>query len=183
MKIGSTEGMLEARKNTAHREKPLPGPDRHVVGRQAQNTRYARISCPLNESALGNLLADALRGTGADRAAINAGTLTAGIGKEITESDLATSMLYGLNNHVVTVRCKGANLISILSTNNLTDAVREDQSSVFGGMVIPSASPIPLPTDRWRICRMGDRWKSAMSACCGERVDPDAWHTGGDHGL
>ena len=91
-----------------------------------------RIFSRSNESALGNLLADALRQyTGADLAAINAGTLTAELEEgEITESDLATSMLYGLNNHVVTVPLQGANLISILSTNNLTDAVRADQSSV-----------------------------------------------------
>ena len=60
---------------------------------------------------------DALRQyTGADLAAINAGTLTAELEEgEITESDLATSMLYGLNNHVVTeCAASGANLISIL---------------------------------------------------------------------
>ena len=124
MKIGGTEGMLEALEEYRTTGKNRYRVPDHVVGKTDKTYNYVRIFSRSNESALGNLLADALRQyTGADLAAINAGTLTAELEEgEITESDLATSMLYGLNNHVVTVRCKGANLISILSTNNLTDA-------------------------------------------------------------
>lgn len=167
MKIGGTEGMLEALeeyRTTGKNRYQVPD---HVVGKTDKTYNYVRIFSRSNESALGNLLADALRQyTGADLAAINAGTLTAELEEgEITESDLATSMLYGLNNHVVTVRCKGANLISILSTNNLTDAVRADQSSVFGGMVIPSGFTYTITYEPLEDNAYGERRKSAMSAC------------------
>lgn len=152
----------------------------HVVGKTDKTYNYVRIFSRSNESALGNLLADALRQyTGADLAAINAGTLTAELEEgEITESDLATSMLYGLNNHVVTVRCKGANLISILSTNNLTDAVRADQSSVFGGMVIPSGFTYTITYEPLEDNAYGGQAEiSDVRLSNGETVDPDAWYT------
>ncbi|MCD7990791.1 MAG: 5'-nucleotidase C-terminal domain-containing protein [Clostridia bacterium] len=97
---------------------------------------------------------------------------------KITESDLATSMLYGLNNHLVTVRCKGANLISILSTNNLADAVRADQSGVFGGMVIPSGFTYTITYEPVEGNAYGG--KVEISDVClsnGEPVDPEAWYT------
>ena len=180
MKIGGTEGMLEALeeyRTTGKNRYQVPD---HVVGKTDKTYNYVRIFSRSNESALGNLLADALRQyTGADLAAINAGTLTAELEEgEITESDLATSMLYGLNNHVVTVRCKGANLISILSTNNLTDAVRADQSSVFGGMVIPSGFTYTITYEPLMDNAYGG--KAEISDVClsnGEPVDPDAWYT------
>ena len=180
MKIGGTEGMLEALeeyRTTGKNRYQVPD---HVVGKTDKTYNYVRIFSRSNESALGNLLADALRQyTGADLAAINAGTLTAELEEgEITESDLATSMLYGLNNHVVTVRCKGANLISILSTNNLTDAVRADQSSVFGGMVIPSGFTYTITYEPLEDNAYGGKAEiSDVRLSNGEPVDPDAWYT------
>ena len=180
MKIGGTEGMLEALeeyRTTGKNRYQVPD---HVVGKTDKTYNYVRIFSRSNESALGNLLADALRQyTGADLAAINAGTLTAELEEgEITESDLATSMLYGLNNHVVTVRCKGANLISILSTNNLTDAVRADQSSVFGGMVIPSGFTYTITYEPLEDNAYGGQAEiSDVRLSNGETIDPDAWYT------
>jgi hypothetical protein len=180
MKIGGTEGMLEALeeyRTTGKNRYQVPD---HVVGKTDKTYNYVRIFSRSNESALGNLLADALRQyTGADLAAINAGTLTAELEEgEITESDLATSMLYGLNNHVVTVRCKGANLISILSTNNLTDAARADQSSVFGGMVIPSGFTYTITYEPLEDNAYGGKAEiSDVRLSNGEPVDPDAWYT------
>lgn len=180
MKIGGTEGMLEALeeyRTTGKNRYQVPD---HVVGKTDKTYNYVRIFSRSNESALGNLLADALRRyTGADLAAINAGTLTAELEEgEITESDLATSMLYGLNNHVVTVRCKGANLISILSTNNLTDAVRADQSSVFGGMVIPSGFTYTITYEPLEDNAYGGQAEiSDVRLSNGETIDPDAWYT------
>lgn len=180
MEIGGTEGMLDALEEYRTTGKNrYQVPDR-VVGKTDKTYNYVRIFSRSNESALGNLLADALRQyTGADLAAINAGTLTAELEEgEITESDLATSMLYGLNNHLVTVRCKGANLISILSTNNLADAVRADQSGVFGGMVIPSGFTYTITYEPMEGNAYGG--KVEISDVClsnGEPVDPEAWYT------
>lgn len=180
MKVGGTEGMLDALeeyRTTGKNRYQVPD---HVIGKTDKAYNYVRIFSRSNESALGNLLADALRQyTGADLAAINAGTLTAELeAGEITESDLATSMLYGLNNHVITVRCKGANLISILSTNNLTDAVRSDQSGVFGGMVIPSGFTYTITYEPVEENAYGGKAEiSDVRLSNGEPVDPEAWYT------
>lgn len=60
-------------------QNPYEVPDR-VVGYTEKEYGYVRIFSRSNESALGNLLADAMREyTGADLAVVNAGALTAGL--------------------------------------------------------------------------------------------------------
>ena len=160
-------------------QNPYEVPDR-VVGYTEKEYGYVRIYSRSNESALGNLLADAMREyTGADLAVVNAGALTAGLeAGEITESDLATAMLYGLSNHVVTVRCKGANLISILSTNNLVSTVRADQSGVYGGMVIPSGFTYTIAYEPVDGNEYGARAQIRdVRLANGEPLDPEAWYT------
>ena len=173
---GEILGALEEYRTTGRNRYEVP--DR-VVGRTEKAYNYVRIYSRSNESALGNLLADALREyTGADLAAVNAGALTAGIETgDITESDLATAMLYGLNNHVVTVRCKGANLISILSTNNLANMVREGKSGVFGGMVIPSGFTYTMTYEPVNEGYGAKAQISDVRLSNGEPVDPDAWYS------
>ena len=151
-----------------------------MVGVTEKPYHYVRIYSRSNESALGDLLADAVREkTGADFAAINAGALTAGIeAGEITESDLATAMFYGLSNHVVTVRCKGANLLSVLATNNFTGMTRRDQSGVFGGMVIPSGFTYTITFAPVEDAEYGT--KAEISDVClpdGTPIDPESWYT------
>lgn len=160
-------------------QNPYEVPDR-VVGYTEKEYGYVRIYSRSNESALGNLLADAMREyTGAELAVVNAGALTAGLeAGEITESDLATAMLYGLSNHVVTVRCKGANLISILSTNNLVSTVRVDQSGVYGGMVIPSGFTYTIAYEPVDGNEYGARAQIRdVRLANGEPLDPEAWYT------
>lgn len=178
--IGGREGILEALEEYRITGKSRYEVPDHVVGETEKAYGYVRIFSRSNESALGNLLADALREfTGADLAAVNAGALTAGLeAGEITESDLATAMLYGLSNHVVTVRCKGANLISILSTNNLTNMMREDQSGIFGGMVIPSGFSYKITYEPVGGSGYGAKANiSDVRLSDGRPVDPDAWYT------
>ena len=178
--IGGTKDILTALEDyRSTGENRYEVPDREV-GKTDKAYNYVRIFSRSNESALGNLLADSLREyTGADFVAINAGALTAEIEEgEITESDLATAMLYGLSNHVVTVRCKGANLISILGTNNLANMVRADQSAVFGGMVIPSGFTYTMTYGPDEGNEYGT--KARISEVCllnGESVEPEAWYT------
>lgn len=149
-------------------------PDR-LVGETKKAYHYVRIYSRSNESAMGNLLADALRDyTKADLAVINAGSLTAGIDAgEITESGLATSMLYGLSNHLVTVRCRGENIISILSSNNVASAVGLDsESNVLGGLVIPSGFTYTLDYNQGQGAEI-----SEVRLLNGEPLDPDAYYT------
>lgn len=158
---------------------PFEVPDR-VVGETHKAYRYVRIYSRSNESALGNLLADALREyTGADLAAVNAGALTAELESgEITESDLATTMLYGLSNHIVTVRCKGENLISILSTNNVASVTRTDKSGVFGGLVIPSGFSYAMTFGEEGAAEYGSRAQiSDVRLASGAPLDPEAYYT------
>lgn len=178
--IGGTEGIaaaLEEYRSTGKNRFEVP--DR-VIGKTEKEYNYVRIYSRSNESALSNLLADALREyTGADLAAINAGALTAGLEEgDITESDLATAMLYGLSNHVVTVRCRGENLISILSTNNLSNMVRVDESGVFGGLVIPSGFTYTMTYEAEKGSDYGT--KARVSDIClenGDPIDPGAWYS------
>lgn len=178
--IGGTEGMLEALEEYRTTGKNrYEVPDR-VVGSTDKEYNYVRIYSRSNESALGNLLADALREfTGADLVAINAGALTAGIeAGEITESDLATAMLYGLSNHVVTVRCRGENLISILSTNNLANVVRVDESGVFGGLVLPSGFTYTMTYENALGSEYGTKAViSDVRLANGQLLDPEAWYS------
>ncbi len=179
-KIGGMENILAALEEYRTTGRNCYEAPDHVVGKTEKAYNYVRIYSRSNESALGNLLADAMREyTGADLAAVNAGALTAGIeAGEITESDLATAMLYGLSNHVVTVRCKGANLISILSTNNLTNTVRADQSGVFGGMVIPSGFSYTITYEPVGGNEYGEKARvSDVRLTNGAPLDPDAWYT------
>lgn len=148
-----------------------------VIGHTRKAYGYVRIYSRANESALSNLLADAIREyTGADLAVINAGALTAGIEEgEITESGLATAMLYGLSNHLVTVRCRGENLLSILSTNNMLGFVCNDTSGVFGGLVIPSGFTYSVtyePAEDGMRAKVGD-----VCLSDGTPVDPEAYYT------
>ena len=178
--IGGSGGILDSLEEYRTTGKNRYEAPNRVVGYTQEDYDYVRIYSRSNESALGNLLADALReSTGADFAAVNAGALTAGLeAGEITESDLATAMLYGLSNHVVTVRCKGANLISILSTNNLTNMVREDQSGVFGGMVIPSGFTYTITYEPVEGMEYGSKAQIGdVRLLSGEPVDPEAWYT------
>ena len=154
-------------------------PDR-VVGYTPKAYGYVRMYSRTNESALGNLLADALRAsTGAQIAVVNAGSLTAGLKSgEITESDLATAMLYGLSNHVVTVRCKGENLLSILSSNNVASMVRAESEGVFGGLVIPSGFTYAMtyaPVEG-REGALKARVED-VRLLSGEALDPEAYYT------
>lgn len=149
-------------------------PDR-LVGKTEKAYHYVRIYSRSNESAMGNLLADAIRDyTKAELAVINAGSLTAGIeAGDITESGLATSMLYGLSNHLVTARCKGENLMSVLATNNVAKtAGLANEAGVLGGLVIPSGFTYTIDYRDGQGAAISD-----VRLANGEPMDPEAYYT------
>lgn len=173
--VASAEDMLSALeeyRTTGMNRYEVPD---HLVGKTDKAYNYVRIYSRSNESALGNLLADAMRDyTKAELAVINAGSLTAGIDAgEITESSLAAAMLYGLSNHLVTVRCKGANLISILSTNNVAQAVDLDKKAgVLGGLAIPSGFTYTIDYNYGQGAVISD-----VCLLSGEPIDPEAYYS------
>ncbi len=175
--VGDILSALEEFRTTGSSRYEVPN---RVVGYTRKAYSYVRMYSRTNESALGNLLADALRAsTGAQIAVVNAGSLTAGLKSgEITESDLATAMLYGLSNHVVTVRCKGENLLSILSSNNVAGVVRAEKEGVFGGLVIPSGFTYEMTYEP--VEGQEGALKARVSdvrLLSGEAIDPEAYYT------
>ena len=100
---------------------------------------YKRNYTRTNESALTDILADAMRAYfSTDFAMINAGSITGNLFMgDITESDIASCMKYGTSNHLVILRCKGSDIIDVVKSNNVTGELQNGQDP-HGGLVIPS---------------------------------------------